>query len=329
MESCCPNKCSSAPSKINYNIQRVSPPLELGEGPHWHQCTQSLYFVDLHKKKINKYHPETSCYTTATIDCCDPLTFIIPVDNQSNTFLVGLGPAIGIVRWNGCSNTAEYRYLKTVDKTPGNRLNDAKADASGRLWVGSMGPEIDDNSGQYHKCRGSLYSVDFDGTVTKRLPNISISNGMAWSPDNKFFYYIDTYKYAVEAYNFDLASGNISNGKVIFDFRCKNITGDPDGMTIDTDGNLWVACFNSNHIIKINPNTSSVLTTIEFPAYQITSAAFGGPNLDQLYVTTASYQTTDAQKSKLPYSGTLFRVLGTCSTGFNGVPVKINLCALN
>jgi gluconolactonase len=69
-------------------------------------------------------------------DCCDPLSFIIPVANQSNTFLVGLGPAIGLVRWDGCSNRAEYRYLKTIDKTPGNRLNDAKADASGRLWVG-------------------------------------------------------------------------------------------------------------------------------------------------------------------------------------------------
>jgi len=82
-------------------------------------------------------------------------------------------------------------------------------------------------------------------------------------------------------------------------------------------------------ILKINPNKSTLLTTIELPAYQITSVAFGGPNLDQLYVTTASYNTTDLQKSKLPYSGTLFRIINTCSTGLNGVPVKINLCSLN
>lgn len=74
---------------------------------------------------------------------------------------------------------------------------------------GSMGPEMTDNPGQYHKCRGSLFTVEFDGIVTKRLSNISISNGMAWSPDNKLFYYIDTYKYAVEAYDFDLTTGNI------------------------------------------------------------------------------------------------------------------------
>ncbi|KAL5236844.1 hypothetical protein ACI65C_004254 [Semiaphis heraclei] len=329
MNSCCPKKCSPSPCQMNSSIQRVSPPMELGEAPHWNPLTQSLYFVDVHRRKINKYHPETSCYTTAMIDCCDPLSFIIPVHNQPNTFLVGLGPAIGVIRWDGCSNRAEYRYLKTIDKTPGNRLNDAKADASGRLWVGSMGPEMNDNPGYYHKCRGSLFTVEFNGAVTKRLSNISISNGMTWSLDNKLFYYIDTYKYAIEAYDFDLISGNICNGRVIFDFKCKNITGDPDGMTIDTNGNLWVACFNSDHILKINPNTSTLMTTIEFPAYQITSVAFGGPNLDQLYVTTASYNTTDVQKSKLPYSGTVFRVIDTCSTGFNGVPVKINLCSLN
>lgn len=82
-------------------------------------------------------------------------------------------------------------------------------------------------------------------------------------------------------------------------------------------------------IIKIDPKTSTLMTTIEFPAYQITSVAFGGQCLDQLYVTTASHNTTDVQKSKLPYSGTLFRVMDTCSTGFDGVPVKINLCSLN
>lgn len=72
-----------------------------------------------------------------------------------------------------------------------------------------MGPEIKDNPGHYHKHQGSLYSVEVDGTVIKRLSNVSISNGMAWSPDNKKFYYIDTYKFAVESYDFDIATGGL------------------------------------------------------------------------------------------------------------------------
>lgn len=72
-----------------------------------------------------------------------------------------------------------------------------------------MGPQIEDQPGQYYKYRGSLYSVELDGTITKRLPNVSISNGMAWSSDNKRFFYIDTYAFAVQAFDFDIESGEL------------------------------------------------------------------------------------------------------------------------
>lgn len=78
-----------------------------------------------------------------------------------------------------------------------------------------MGPEIKESPGHYHKRRGGLYSVELDGTVIKRLPNVSISNGMTWSLDKKTFYYVDTYKFAVEAYDFDIVSGNISEFMIV------------------------------------------------------------------------------------------------------------------
>jgi sugar lactone lactonase YvrE len=258
------------------------------------------------------------------------VTLIIPVEDKIDTFLVSLGPSIGIVEWDGRSNkTSKPEYIKLIDNTPGTRLNDGKADAAGRLWVGSMGSEIQGNPGHYHKDQGSLFSVEQDGTVVKRLSNVSIGNGLAWSSDNKEFYYIDTYKYHVESYDYDIITGDLSNRKVVFDLKAKNIEGDPDGMTIDINGNLWVACFNSNHILKIDPNTGTLLMTVQLPAYQITSAAFGGPKLDELYVTTAGYQLTDEQKSKRPYSGAVFRITNTGSTGFPGVSVKIHLCPEN
>ncbi|XP_029345448.1 uncharacterized WD repeat-containing protein C1306.02 [Acyrthosiphon pisum] len=325
-----PPSSSSMQKPQQYNVERVTPALELGEGPHWHSPTRSLYFVDLHQGKINRYHPESNSFFSANIEGYNDVTLILPIEDKADMFVVGLGASLGIVQWDGRSNTtSQPKYEKLIDETPGNRLNDGKADATGRLWVGSMGSEMEDNPGHYYKHRGSLFSVELDGTVNKRLSNVSISNGLAWSSDNKEFYYVDTYKFAVESYDFDISTGELSNGKVIFDLTANKVAGDPDGMTIDTDGNLWVACFNSNHILKIDPNTGTLLTTVELPAYQITSAAFGGPKLDELYVTTAGYQLTEAQRAKRPYSGAVFRVTNTGSTGFEGVSAKMHVCPEN
>ncbi|XP_050428277.1 uncharacterized protein LOC126838155 [Adelges cooleyi] len=311
-------------------VERCTEPLELGEGPHWQQSTQSLYFVDLHKGSIHRYHPETKSHYKAVIEGYQDVTLVIPVDEKPNTFVVGLGPSIGVVEWDGVANkTSAPSYLKLVDTKPGNRLNDGKADATGRLWVGSMGPEMEDLPGHYHKSRGTLFSVELDGSIVVRVPNVSISNGLAWSSNNKEFFYIDTYKWAVVGFDFDITSGELANPRVIFDLKTKNVSGDPDGMTIDSDGNLWVACFNSNHILKINPSTGKLLQSVKLPAYQITSAAFGGPNMDELYVTTAGYQLTDEQYTRRPDSGSLFRILKTGSTGFPGVSAKIHQCPEN
>ncbi|VVC31558.1 Hypothetical protein CINCED_3A011058 [Cinara cedri] len=313
-------------------IEAVTPALELGEGPHWDISTQNLYFVDLHKSKINRYHPETGDYFSATIggNYNGPVSFVIPVQGQANTFTVGLRESFGVVKWDGLTPvTSPPEYLKLVDDTPGVRLNDAKADLTGRLWLGTMGGEIKENPGNYYKHQGSLFSVERDGIVVKRLTSVSISNGLAWSLDNKELYYIDTYKFAVEAYDFDIGSGELSNGRVIFDLPANKINGDPDGMTIDTDGNLWVACFNSDLILKIDPKTGKLLLTVHLPAYQITSVAFGGFDLDELYVTTAARFLTEEQKSKKKLSGAVFKLTGTGSIGYAGVPVNLHLCPKN
>lgn len=145
---------------------------------------------------------------------------------------------------------------------------------------------------------------------------------------------------------------------MLFNLTAEKVVGDPDGMTIDSEENLWVGCFNSNHVsvhtrlahyggrffsspkqsvswfvcfffffgaqmLKINSNTGELLTTVEFPAFQVTSASFGGANLDELYVTTAGYQLTEAQKAEKPNSGAMFCVTKTGSTGFASVSVKI------
>lgn len=162
-----------------------------------------------------------------------PVSFIIPVKDKINTYLIGVRESVGVVIWDGCTaETSIPIHRKVIDKTPGVRLNDAKADRSGRLWLGkcnyffffdascitvifffhfqgTMAMEIKGNPGNYNMHQGTLFSLENDGTVVERLNKVSVSNGLAWSLDDKVFYFIDTYKFAVEAYDFDIISGNI------------------------------------------------------------------------------------------------------------------------
>ncbi|KAG8224918.1 hypothetical protein J437_LFUL006277 [Ladona fulva] len=152
------------------------------------------------------------------------------------------------VTWDGenIEGVLEGRTLVTVDSDkPDNRFNDGKADPKGRLWAGTMGPEPE--VGVVTPKQGSLFtfktSVNGIVSAVTHLREIDISNGLAWSSDNSTMYYIDTGKRAVFGFNFNIEEGEISRRRVILDFESNNITGSPDGMTIDRDGNLWVACF--------------------------------------------------------------------------------------
>lgn len=130
-----------------------------------------------------------------------------------------------------------------------------------------MGPEPE--IGKLEPEKGSLYTLMEKQQVKKHLSKVSISNGLAWNVHLKKMYYIDSPLRTVDQYDYDIVKGKISNKKVIFDLNDHDIPGVPDGMTMDNEGNLWVAVFNGGRIIKINPNTSELLTTIYFPANQV------------------------------------------------------------
>jgi gluconolactonase len=167
--------------------------------------------------------------------------------------------------------------------------------------------------------KGSLYSLSKQEGVKTHLTGVGISNGMAWSLDHKKFYYIDTPKGTVEEYDFDITSGTISNLQIVFSLKKHNITGALDGMTIDTDGNLWIAIFNGFRVIKIDPRRpETLLDTIPIPSKQVTSVAFGGPDLDQIYVTTASF-TVDGVVLPPPHHGATYVITGS---GAKGLPAS-------
>jgi len=288
---------------------------ELGEGPHWDAENQCLYFVDILKKSINKYVPSTKKHTKAVIGL-NQVSFLIPVKGEKNKFLIGLGRQLAVVTWDGESeNVSNIETLVEVEnesETKDNRFNDGKCDSSGRLWAGTMGA----NPRQEVVRRGSLYTFQ-KGKITKNLSNIGISNGLAWSDDNKKMYYIDSITGCIESYDYDINNGKIENKNIIFTASKHNLEGGPDGMTIDRDGNVWAAILRGQKIVKIDPKKSeTLLASVHMPTKWITSLVFGGPNLDELYVTSGRF-AEDASTEH----GATYRITGINAKGHAGISV--------
>jgi len=224
---------------------------------------------------------------------------LAPIKGKQGNLLVATQTGLQILDTSTSSISTFVSRSKMEPTKYDNRYNDGKVDSSGRLWVGTM--SVDESK----KNQGSVFVVKADGTFTPVFSNVSISNGMAWSMDDTTFYYIDTPTQEVVQFDHDKATATLSNRTVVFKFPVD--MGEPDGMTIDTDGNLWVALWNGSNIVQINPRTSTLLRMVHIPAPKVTSACFGGPNLDILYVTTASVHT---DTKKYPEAGCVFAVTG-------------------
>lgn len=286
----------------------------LGEGPHWDDKTQSLYFVDIVNKTIHKYVPSLNKHTYIKLD--KSVSSIIPISGVSDRFVITLERHISVLTWDGISSTpADIAMITEVDTEPSletNRINDAKADPLGNLWAGSMVSESGFAEGQ---TTGSLYSLDINKRLKRQETNIGVSNGIAWSKNLKYMYYIDSYKGTVDQYNFDASNLSISNRQTLFTFAKNNIPGIPDGQTIDSEGNLWVAAFQGARVIKISTKQpETLLDTVTIPDWQITSVAFGGPNFDELYVTSAAGEWGKPNQ-EIPRNGHIYKVTGLGVTG--------------
>jgi sugar lactone lactonase YvrE len=265
----------------------------LGEGPAWDAKTQTLYWVDIRGKRIYA-GTELLAQLDDLIGCLAP---------RKNGNLI-LGKRLSLVDFE--SDTLRETVLSPLNEPAANRINDGKCDPAGRFLAGTMDMEEKETT-------GSLYS--FDGTQTiKLMDGIRIANGLAWSPDHKTFYYIDTFTRTVEAFDYDLNTGEIANPRAAI--RVPESLGWPDGMTSDTDGNLWIAMWGGAQVTKWNPNTGQLLESIPVPALQTSSCVFGGRDMNELYVTSARVGMSAADLKKYPLSGGLFKVI----TNVEGMP---------
>ncbi len=288
--------------QLEYKIES-----KLGEGAIWNYKTQELYWVDIEGKKLHIYHPETK--QNKTFEVPSRIGTVVPAEN--NSAIIALEDGIYLID----TTDGKIKLLSDIEADkPENRFNDGKCDPNGNLWVGSM-PLKQDKPG------ASLYKIEPSGKTTKMLGKITISNGIVWTRDAKIMYYIDTPTGNIRAFDFDKNTSTISNERVVV--KVPTSLGFPDGMTIDEDDMLWVGLWNGNAVARFNPQSGKLISKIEVPAHNITSCAFGGENLDILYITTASVDMTEEEKRKYPLAGSIFKVIpgvkGVKSTFFGEI----------
>lgn len=262
----------------------------LCESPIWDDNNQKLFWDDYYQKRIYTYDPTTGVYDFYQLDV---MPGSIGLTDKGN-IIVAYEKSIGIF------NVTEKRFTSNISPEAHistNHFNDGKCDAEGRFWVGSI-------TETQEEALAFLYRVDSGLEYFEMLDGVITSNGLCWSPDNKVFYYIDTMKFCVDAFDFSIKDGTISKRRTVIDFPRSN--GRPDGMTIDEDGMLWIAHWKGASISRWNPYTGECLDIFPVPSYNVTSVYFGGTNRDTLYITTARSSTDEEMLRKYPHSGGLF-----------------------
>ena len=268
---------------------------DIGEGPLWDEKNQKLYFVDLLKNNIHIMDYGTVKVKTITLDQnvgCISL-------REHGGLVAGLQHGFYFI--NEKSGEIELINDPENDK-PNNRFNDGKCDCRGRFWAGTMSKDLDSGYGD-NTPQGALYCLDTNGKVTRKLEKAAISNGLAWSHDNKTMYYIDSPTYKIAAYSYNPDTGGIVFQNIAMDLN--GYHGMPDGMCIDEEDMLWVGFWGGGVIRRIDPLKHYILEEIPLPALNITSLAFGGPNMDELFIASGN---RDTDINKYPSAGAVFRI---------------------
>lgn len=271
----------------------------LGESPIWHEREQTLYWVDVRRPAIRRLdHASGHVDSWSMPDLVGSIAFA-----EEGCLLVALPDRIALFE----SATGKLETVASPHaRIPDHRFNDGRCDRQGRFWVGTMhnitrAPE------------GVLYRFDRErGELITAKTGIHIPNSLAWSPDGRTMYFADSLRYAIFAYDFDTASGRMSNERTFVETRAP---GFPDGSTVDRDGYLWNAEFNAWRVVRYTPD-GHIDRLIELPVERPTSCTFGGPDLDVLYVTTASQWMTERELAAQPMAGALLAI----DTGVRGLP---------
>ncbi len=260
----------------------------VGEGPVWDPRIGKLLWVDI---------PNNTLFTTD------------PTNGETTARELDRAPGVVLPRASGgyvaamqdgfytLGDEGETELIAPVEAdNPVTRLNDGETDPQGRLWAGTMGWEAEPNA-------GALYRLDPSGTVTKMLDEVTISNGLGWSPAGTTMYYVDTVTLRIDMFDFDPLSGDIDNRREFVTIRHGG--GRPDGLTVDSEGTVWVATWPGYGVHRYLPD-GSLDAIIPLPVSNVSSIELGGPDLRDVFITTAWELLSEAEHAAQPLAGSLF-----------------------
>lgn len=265
----------------------------LGETPLWCDRSRKLWWIDIDGRLHQSFDPATGTHETRAHHG-QFLGSQALADDGSHVLAHDLA-----IHRHAADGTVSDQVC-AVEQGVDNRLNDGRVDARGRLWIGSM-----DN--QLHRPNGSLYRVTVDGEVTQMFDDIIVTNGIAFSPDNRTLYFTDTRRYRTWQFDFDLDDGTIRNRRLFADYSASQDR--PDGACVDAEGGLWTAFFSGGRLARYRPD-GRIDTIIPLPVTNPTCVCFGGNDLRTLFVTTARKFLTEQQLAREPQAGHLLAIHG-------------------
>lgn len=263
----------------------------LGEGLLWEPDRERLVWVDIERCLLRSYRPRDG--RLVEVRLAQRPTAVVP--REGGGYVVAIES--GIAELGDLDGSLQMLVLLEEER-PHNRLNDAKCAPDGRLFVGTM------HEGGAER-EAALYRIDGDYSVTLVLSDVSLSNGLGWSPAGDTMYFVDTTTRGVDAFDYVLGSGELRRRRRIVTFTPED--GLPDGMTVDADGCLWVALWGGGEVRRYRPD-GRLDGAIELPASQITNCCFGGAGMSDLYITSARLGLTQQQLAAEPFAGAVFRV---------------------
>lgn len=272
---------------MSSDLVAVTAPAQLGEGPLWDGVRHRLMWVDILAETVHEFDPATGKNLTVQFD----LPVAALALREDGRYLLAAGLAVASCAWPG----TEVDWIADVDR--GIRLNDGAVDPSGRYLVGTM-VEAE------HAGSAALYLLERD-EIREVLGDVTISNGLDWSPDGGTLYYVDTPLERIDAFDYDVATGAMTNRRVFTDLR--DIPGRPDGLTVDADGGVWVAMARGGAAVRRFTPDGRLDQVLELPVPNATSVAFGGDELADLYITTSQLRMSDDDLARYPDAGCLFR----------------------
>ncbi len=273
----------------------------VGECPVWSVEEEALYWVDILGGRFHRYHPGTGTYETYSVGVSVGAIAL----RASGGLVMATGK--GFALYDLSSRTTSFLAHPQVASSH-MRFNDGNVDCRGRFWAGTVS-----TVGQWDLMQGELYRLDPDGSVHIMDTHFALINGIGWSPDNQVMYVVDSIGKCVYRYDFAPDAGSITHRRLLLDTSGE--MGVPDGLAVDAEGTLWIAYWDGWKIVRYDPSGKHI-AELELPVQCPACCAFGGPSLDELYITTAWEELSEEQRASQPFAGDLFRV----RAGVKGMP---------